>query len=481
MKCSSVFVTSAFVFLATTQLSFACLSEKLFDNGSSCEGRAGGAGKHNPTSSVSFLDKAFKEIEKGTRNVGRAMKKGAKDAGRTLNKAVTDVGKTGEKAVHDVGKATEKATHDAGNAISETGQELGDFGRNINREFNVMMGNFSRELGYFECTVLEGRSPEPRGEHDDRDNDGRSDKFTKDCLDDKKIGVGVSGNSDGSDGFYFDYDGQRLHFKPNEWEKTERSQEERKRESLASFQQFNEFLASVSPDPSKAQLSVVDGIDFEDIWIKGIKSALSAFDPIGPSMESFLAPNKTGLIRFNDGYAKTGGSFLSLRSNKVKGKYFHSGIDYQMVPGEPVYAGVSGKVIRVNGCAYCGDYKSVGTRPTDVKTRYYKTVWIRTKNNFVVRYLYVSSDVQKNAVVQKGELLGTAQDLELRYKPLPNRGPMTNHVHVQITDPEGRWISPDSSFQTSKDKKKIKKAGDYYAEELLRIQGMLNHLNKPKN
>lgn len=355
----------------------------------------------------------FKVIEKAVRDTGRAIEKGANDAGRAIEKGAHDTGRALEKGAQDSGRAIEKAAHDAGDGID----------------------HFFLEF----CKVMTGK----------RD----AEEAKKHC----NINAGYSCDTDGT---CYAYDPQQPEKKYPIGRKNE--------PSTPNLNKFNEFVESIQPDQSKEEL-VFGNVTFEEVWAQGMRTMLDEWATVGNSLPGFVPPNETGLIRGPDGYASTGGSFLSLRSNPRRGvKYFHSGIDYQMNPGDEVLSGVNGVVTRV-GCAYCG-------RGGHYENRY-RTVWVKTQSGHVVRYLYVSPDVKPGLRVTAGKTrLGTAQNLELRYPPR-NGKHMINHVHVQITDKKGNWISPDARFETTRNKKNIVRSGDYFEEEMLRIQGLINHLS----
>jgi hypothetical protein len=60
-------------------------------------------------------------------------------------------------------------------------------------------------------------------------------------------------------------------------------------------------------------------------------------------------------------------------------------------------------------------------------------------NGYVCRLMYVDPAVAVGQIVEPGAAIGTTQDLSLRY---PNG--ITNHVHVELADAEGRALNPEN-------------------------------------
>lgn len=112
------------------------------------------------------------------------------------------------------------------------------------------------------------------------------------------------------------------------------------------------------------------------------------------------------------------GAFGSTRDG---GKRKHQGVDYAAAPGHKVTAPISGVVKRV-GYAYKKDSRLTYVEITNSETGY------------SARVLYVSSAVSVGQKLAAGEMIGTVQDLSVRYAGI------TNHVHVEVRDPSGSTL-----------------------------------------
>lgn len=100
----------------------------------------------------------------------------------------------------------------------------------------------------------------------------------------------------------------------------------------------------------------------------------------------------------------------------------HLGVDFKATAGQAVKAPISGYVTKI-GFAYAGD--------SNLK-------FVEISNpalHYKARVFYVNPTVEVGDVVHLGQAIATAHTLQDKY---PNG--MTDHVHLEITDPAGRKI-----------------------------------------
>lgn len=104
-----------------------------------------------------------------------------------------------------------------------------------------------------------------------------------------------------------------------------------------------------------------------------------------------------------------------------RGYRLHYGVDYQWMPNEVVPAFLPGKVNRII-FPYADDKRFTGLEIVN--------------DTFVLWQLYVNPlDGIIGKVVDRGEIIGAAQDLSRRYG-----ASMINHIHVQV------YINPQVLF-----------------------------------
>jgi murein DD-endopeptidase MepM/ murein hydrolase activator NlpD len=106
------------------------------------------------------------------------------------------------------------------------------------------------------------------------------------------------------------------------------------------------------------------------------------------------------------------GHYGAPRGNRV-----HNGTDFICVPGQDVYAPITGKIVRV-AYPYAGDLKWSGCLIVGDRTEA-KMFYMRLSRHIV------------GSFVEAGDVIGTAQNISNRYSS-PDREPMTPHVHLQI-------------------------------------------------
>jgi hypothetical protein len=110
----------------------------------------------------------------------------------------------------------------------------------------------------------------------------------------------------------------------------------------------------------------------------------------------------------------------------------HKGVDFVTTLGQQINSPISGKVILI-GQAYSDDKR-------------YKTIHIQGEGNCYLgikaKILYVDSKVSVGSTVTRGQIIGTAQDLTLKYKGI------TNHIHVEVYE-NGVIQNPTNLFGSS--------------------------------
>lgn len=137
---------------------------------------------------------------------------------------------------------------------------------------------------------------------------------------------------------------------------------------------------------------------------------------------SLISPVPDGRVRGKDTFGE--GGFGARRDG---GKRRHQGIDIIAEPDASVVSAVSGTVTKI-GYPYGDDLS-------------YRYVEVTTDDGYVVRHFYVSpaNGLKVGDRVEAGRTqIGVSQNLDTRYKGI------TNHVHIEIRDPDGRIIDPTS-------------------------------------
>lgn len=110
-----------------------------------------------------------------------------------------------------------------------------------------------------------------------------------------------------------------------------------------------------------------------------------------------------------------------------RGERLHLALDYLAEPGAPVRSPIDGTIERF-GFPYFDDLR-------------YELVAIRHQNGCLAKLMYVSPRVEKGAAVQAGDIIGTAQDIRLRY---PGHPQMSQHIHLQMSC-DGKRVNPTKS------------------------------------
>ena len=106
-----------------------------------------------------------------------------------------------------------------------------------------------------------------------------------------------------------------------------------------------------------------------------------------------------------------------------RGDRKHNGLDIVTIAGEPIYAPVSGKVVR-HSFPYSDDLKYTGL--------------LLENSDLKIHIWYFKPIVSAGTTVKAGDILGYAQDLTKKYKGI------TNHVHLEVKDQKGKLINPET-------------------------------------
>jgi len=105
-----------------------------------------------------------------------------------------------------------------------------------------------------------------------------------------------------------------------------------------------------------------------------------------------------------------------------RGSRKHKGVDFACYPDTEIYSGSAGQVTKL-GYPYADKLQ-------------YRYVEVTTPQGIKYRYFYVKPSVEVGNKVDKGTLLGLAQDLTDTYPGI------TNHVHFEVMDLEGKKVNP---------------------------------------
>ena len=137
-------------------------------------------------------------------------------------------------------------------------------------------------------------------------------------------------------------------------------------------------------------------------------------------------PNPTGgVARKTD--VKGDGAFWSSRKKKDGTRRKHLGLDVAAVPGQDVLSATSGRVNKT-GFVYDGN----------TNLQYVEIAFpdLESGSQHLLRSLYVDPSVEAGTEVKAGQVIGTAQSLQKAHQGI------TEHVHIQIQAPNGKWVDP---------------------------------------
>ncbi len=108
-----------------------------------------------------------------------------------------------------------------------------------------------------------------------------------------------------------------------------------------------------------------------------------------------------------------------------RGTRKHNGIDYCASPGDNICTNVAGSITKL-GYTYSDDLS-------------YRYVEVTDSEKQRHRFFYVNPEVSLGDLVSRGDVIGTAQDIAIRYA---HKGNMKNHVHYEMKDESGKFIEP---------------------------------------
>ncbi|HEV7676379.1 MAG TPA: M23 family metallopeptidase [Candidatus Angelobacter sp.] len=140
-------------------------------------------------------------------------------------------------------------------------------------------------------------------------------------------------------------------------------------------------------------------------------------------MPIFFHKIARGGTRFRDQWGS--GQFGASRPGHVHSR-LHQGLDITAEPGEPIRSPIDGVITR-EAFPYKGDNRFRGLLIEGVNE------W----KGIEVKIFYVQGMIQGR--VDAGQIIGTAQDLSLRYRGI------TNHVHIEVRT-SGTLVNPLEFF-----------------------------------
>ena len=192
----------------------------------------------------------------------------------------------------------------------------------------------------------------------------------------------------------------------------------------------------VAEQIAKAEVYLELGVPSYEEFSAGDVDSIGRFLPgkyrLGKPIESeIISPTESGVIRGKDKGGLGSGTFLAKRTEAGKPDRFHGGVDYNTEAGDPIYSPVSGVLHHV----VTSVYKANNMNLTGLA--------IRSDDGHMVKLFYVAPSekyfdgFRSGVRVEAGEKIGTAQSLKYRFGQ-----DMTNHVHMQIEDENGRRVNP---------------------------------------
>jgi murein DD-endopeptidase MepM/ murein hydrolase activator NlpD len=176
--------------------------------------------------------------------------------------------------------------------------------------------------------------------------------------------------------------------------------------------------------------------DFEKVF--GLERFMPGNYKLGipwPNSEGpIAAPTREGIVRSRDKIG--GGGFLAPRIDKKTGAArFHVGIDYVAMPGQKIMSPVTGDIVRTKNPG------KAGLTGLEVKTAggYVASIFYVAPTQEVSKAIAAGGTEHRAMHVEAGKtVIGYAQDLSERYGQ-----DITNHVHVTLQDPQGKYIDPE--------------------------------------
>ena len=140
----------------------------------------------------------------------------------------------------------------------------------------------------------------------------------------------------------------------------------------------------------------------------------------------FHPPRQDAERRVSDAWGA--GHFGASRGDRT-----HKGIDFLIPADSTVYSAATGTVSKI------------GRPYADSPFRY---VEVKDVNGNRIRHFYVNPTVRAQDRVFLGAPIGLSQDLSTRYPGDKSRGPMPNHMHLEIKTATGDYLDPDDYLFT---------------------------------
>lgn len=133
-----------------------------------------------------------------------------------------------------------------------------------------------------------------------------------------------------------------------------------------------------------------------------------------------VASGKDKSVNLSDFEIRKCDSFGCGHFGASRGSRTHNGVDLLTPPHKKIPSPVSGTVTKL-GYPY-GD---------DLTFRYVEI----TQKDYKYRLFYVNPTVAVGTEIKQGDIVGLSQDLDKRYKGIPN------HIHFEILK-DGRYVDP---------------------------------------
>lgn len=127
------------------------------------------------------------------------------------------------------------------------------------------------------------------------------------------------------------------------------------------------------------------------------------------------------VVRQTDGWGS--GAFNASRGNRR-----HKGIDFLCYPFICIHSHIAGKVTKLGIC-YADDHS-------------YRYVEITDASGLRHRTFYLYPGVKLHSKVNAGDVIGTSQDIQRRYRDRDVCKVMSQHIHYEVLDTNGNPLNP---------------------------------------
>ena len=135
-------------------------------------------------------------------------------------------------------------------------------------------------------------------------------------------------------------------------------------------------------------------------------------------------------VRGNDAHGS--GAYLASRDG---GKDVHRGVDFACSEGNIVVSPLAGRVVKV-GYMYSD---GIGAW-NDIEDPFRYIDIIESKSEYRFRFGYVRPVHEVGDTIRRGAGIGFVQNIARRYIGI------TNHIHVEARDPEGKVVDPEQAL-----------------------------------